>query len=394
MPSKNAITNTYDEMARDRTSAVHSLLSSCSPLRDEEAGSWFVADHETAKKALALPGLLPRDSENATADLTDAQRRRVRPLELHLGRWLAFSDRKPQRDLRQGVRRALRPGADPARLDRLHGAAHRLVPRPLEGSELVADFITPFTVEAVTDLLGAEPDSGPDLLAWGADLVAYLGLDRYREEVVERALDSLARLELHVAEWTRTARGAVPDAIRSALRHGATGQDATAAFAQLLTGGVEPTRSALVTGAVSLTSVGHPEAFRRAPEGYVSEVLRVASPFHFAPRTAGSDLQLRGTRIPAGARVSVVLCAANHDPARFASPESIDPGRPLRDHLAFGHGRHFCAGAGFAEEMLSAGLEALMEAGLGTENIRVTPRYERTAGMTRAATLTVGHGLC
>ncbi len=292
------------------------------------------------------------------------------------------------------MRKALSPGADPERTDRLRASAHRLVPRPLEGSELVKGFITPFTVEAVTDVLGAEADSGPELFAWGADLVAYLGLDRYREEVVEQALDSLARLEHHVAEWTRTARGAVPDAIRAALRLEATEQDAAAAFAQLLTGGVEPTRSALVTGAVSLTSPGHPEAFRRAPEGYVSEVLRVSSPFHFAPRTAGSDLVLRETRIPAGARVSVVLCAANHDPARFASPEHMDPGRPFRDHLAFGHGRHFCAGAGFAEEMLSAGLEALVEAGLGTESTRVTPRYVRTAGMTRAATLTVSHGLC
>ncbi|MGW5296532.1 hypothetical protein [Streptomyces bacillaris] len=174
----------------------------------------------------------------------------------------------------------------------------------------------------MTDVLGAEADSGPELFAWGADLVAYLGLDRYREEVVEQALDSLARLEHHVAEWTRTARGAVPDAIRAALRLEATEQDAAAAFAQLLTGGVEPTRSALVTGAVSLTWPGHPEAFRRAPEGYVSEVLRVSSPFHFAPRTAGSDLVLRETRIPAGARVSVVLCAANTTPPGSRLPST------------------------------------------------------------------------
>ncbi|MEQ4606958.1 hypothetical protein ABMX48_08175 [Streptomyces cavourensis] len=82
MPTKKAIKNTYDRMARDRTSAVHCLLSSSSPLHDEEAGSWFVTDHETAKRAPALPGLLPRDSENATADLTDAQRVRVRPLSV------------------------------------------------------------------------------------------------------------------------------------------------------------------------------------------------------------------------------------------------------------------------------------------------------------------------
>lgn len=394
MQPQTTPTSTYDQLARDRASAIRRLLAAGSPFHDAVSGSWFVSDYRTVRKVLARPDLRSRDAENATADLTDGQRARVEPLERHLRRWLAFSDDDNQRDLRRLLRQALGPRSDPARPARLRESARRLVPRPLSGSELVADFVAPFTAEAVTDVLGAEPGRRSDLLAWGADLVAYLGLDRYRDEVVTRALGSLRRLEAYVARWVRSAHGAVPEAVREAMRRGATSEDAAAAFAQLLTGGVEPTRAALVVGAVSVSSPARAAEFRRDPGAYAGEVFRVASPFHFAPRTAGEDLRVGDGVIPAGARVSVALCAANHDPGRFPEPEAIDPGRTPGGHLAFGHGRHFCAGAGFAEEILTAGLEALLDAGLGEDGLRLSPHYERTGGMTRASSLTIGHGLC
>jgi cytochrome P450 len=385
--------NTYDQLAQDRASAIRCLLSAGSPFHDAVSGSWFVSDYGTVRKVLARPDLMARDAENATAGLTESQREKVEPLERHFRRWLAFSDDENQRDLRRLVRQALASKSDAARPARLRESARRLAPRPLSGSELVRDFVAPFTAEAMIDVLGAEHRRQSDLLAWGVDLVAYLGLGRYRDQVVTRALSSLRQLESYVSQWIRSAHGAVPEAVREAIRRGATHEDAAAGFAQLLTGGIEPTRAALIVGAASVSSPGRAAEFQRDPEAYVSEVLRVASPFHFAPRTAGTDLRVGDSVIPAGARVSVALCAANHDPERFPEPEAIDPSRTPRGHLAFGHGRHFCAGAGFAEEILVAGLEALLEAGLGKGGLRVSPHYDRTGGMTRASSMTISHSL-
>jgi cytochrome P450 len=63
------------------------------------------------------------------------------------------------------------------------------------------------------------------------------------------------------------------------------------------------------------------------------------------PREATRDTELAGMAVPRGARLGVVVGAANRDPAVFTDPESYDIDRPKKPHLAFGGGNHFCAGA-------------------------------------------------
>ncbi|MFJ1705891.1 cytochrome P450 [Kitasatospora sp. NPDC088346] len=85
----------------------------------------------------------------------------------------------------------------------------------------------------------------------------------------------------------------------------------------------------------------------------------------------------------------MVLRAADRDPAVFPDPDRLDPTRPPRRHLTFGHGRHFCAGARFAEELVTAGLETALDLGHAEPGRQADARFHRTAGMTRAAALTI-----
>ena len=53
--------------------------------------------------------------------------------------------------------------------------------------------------------------------------------------------------------------------------------------------------------------------------------------------------------------------AANLDPAAFADPETFDPLRSWpTPHLSFGHGPHYCLGAGLARLELTVAIERLV----------------------------------
>src|SRR3954470_19120972 len=76
---------------------------------------------------------------------------------------------------------------------------------------------------------------------------------------------------------------------------------------------------------------------------FVEEVLRFESPvkgdFRLA-RTAGT---VGGVEVPTGTTLMVLNGAANRDPHHFESPAEFRVDRQnAREHLAFGHGEHFC----------------------------------------------------
>ena len=59
--------------------------------------------------------------------------------------------------------------------------------------------------------------------------------------------------------------------------------------------------------------------------------------------------ELAGVEIPAGSTLLLLPGAANRDPRTFDDPHEFDVHRPnARQHVAFGHGIHTCAGAPLA----------------------------------------------
>jgi cytochrome P450 len=93
----------------------------------------------------------------------------------------------------------------------------------------------------------------------------------------------------------------------------------------------------------------------------VEEVQRLQGAVQFAvSRWAMADIEIGGTRIPAGSAVFLVFAAANRDPRRFADPDRFDVMREDNEHLGFGSGIHTCFGGPLARLEINLALEVFL----------------------------------
>jgi len=71
------------------------------------------------------------------------------------------------------------------------------------------------------------------------------------------------------------------------------------------------------------------------------------------------DTEVGGTLIPRNSAVIAAIGSANRDVRVFTDPETFDPDRTGRPHLAFGHGAHYCLGASLARAELAIAVTTL-----------------------------------
>ena len=80
----------------------------------------------------------------------------------------------------------------------------------------------------------------------------------------------------------------------------------------------------------------------------IDETLRFEPTGHAIARYVTRDTTFYGTTVPAGSAMLLSMAAANRDSRRYTNPEAFDITRTDITHLTFGHGLHFCLGAGLA----------------------------------------------
>lgn len=134
----------------------------------------------------------------------------------------------------------------------------------------------------------------------------------------------------------------------------------------LVVGIVAPT---VFLGSVVVHLTRHPElqqmlrAHPERSEAALEEFLRLYTPYRGFARTPLRDVEVGGVRIPKDAPIAMVFASANRDEEVFDDPESFVLDRPnIKDHMAFGRGAHYCAGANLARLELRVALEELLAA--------------------------------
>jgi cytochrome P450 len=92
---------------------------------------------------------------------------------------------------------------------------------------------------------------------------------------------------------------------------------------------------------------------------FVDEMLRFQPSVHGLMRQAVEETELGGVRVPAGARLLLLVASGCRDEAQFPNADRIDLERG-QVNLPFGYGIHFCLGAFLARLEARLALETLL----------------------------------
>lgn len=139
-------------------------------------------------------------------------------------------------------------------------------------------------------------------------------------------------------------------------------------FCFVVVAGGSDTTASLISHAVTL--LGGADAQRQLLldepallPGAILEFLRLESSVQGLARTTTADVEVDGTRIPAGEKVMMLYAAANRDPREFGpTADELDVRRPIPRHLSFSSGPHFCVGSHLARLQARVALEELLVA--------------------------------
>jgi cytochrome P450 len=135
-------------------------------------------------------------------------------------------------------------------------------------------------------------------------------------------------------------------------------------FLLLAIAGNETTRNLISHGLLLLLE--HPEQLARLQADpsllptAIEEMLRYRPPVMYFRRTASEDTQIRGVKIREGDKVTLWYPSANRDEDVFDDPDRFDISRHPNEHLAFGHGQHFCLGSHLARMEIRVMFEELL----------------------------------
>jgi cytochrome P450 len=258
-----------------------------------------------------------------------------------------------------------------------------------DGFEVAADVSVPLTAGVLGDVLGLDPTLHGSFKRWSDDL-ASITPEPQSPEHEARVKQSIAEITRYVSD-TVAARRAEPrdDMVSDLCSAEIDGQrltdDELVAFLfLLLVAGLETTANLIAKSAILLAR--QPDVMTKLREepalvpAFIEEMLRFDPPTHGLFRIALADTEIAGTKIHAGTPLMVLLASANRDEKLCADADTFRLGREPVPGVAFGHGPHFCVGAGLARLETKLVLEAL---------VRRFARMELTAPIAWHHTLTV-----
>ncbi len=223
--------------------------------------------------------------------------------------------------------------------------------------ELIADFAYPLPVTVIAEMLGVPVRDRDTFHHWSDALGRSLDLTD-DPTVYQRASLAASEFTAYLRQLTAERRAHPQNDLISALvaveeaGDVLTEEELYATCALLLIAGHETTINLIGNGTLAL--LRHPaqlKLLRDDPaltKNAVEELLRYDSPVQMTSRNVLVEMEYKGHHFRKGQEISLLLAAANHDPAVFANPSQLDITRKPNPHMSLGGGIHYCLGAPLA----------------------------------------------
>lgn len=299
---------------------------------------------------------------------------------------------------RRAVNRAFRPARIRAMEPDVRQLADELITRFAGRGrvELVAEYAVLLPMTIIARALGVGHDDLGTFKRWSDDLAIPIGnASPTVDQVRSFLISSVAFGDYFSARLAERAEEPRDDLLTDVATAEVDGERLTPAeqlsmCQQFLVAGNETTAK-LITNLADVLA-RHPELRNRVDADrslvpvLVEEVLRHQAPVQGLYRVATRDVVIGGVEVAAGDHVWLVYAAANRDPAAYDRPDDLDLDRHLGpghdrgggtapDHLSFGHGEHYCIGAGLARLEARVAVEALLDQ---LPDLAIAPGHEPT----------------
>ena len=227
-----------------------------------------------------------------------------------------------------------------------------------ETLDVLNDLALPIPSQVIMSVIGLPPRDHIQLRQWAEDFYLWIadspGGIASRTEKAIASVDSMsAYISEELPHVSPRDEGAYLARMKANLAEGRmTETEVVANLIGVINAAHETTTSLIMNGTLAL--LGNPEQLQiliKEPDlipDAVDEMLRFDSPSQVISRIATEDLELGGVAIAEGDMLALVLGSANRDERVFTDPDSFNVRRKDGQHLAFGHGSHFCTGRGLA----------------------------------------------
>lgn len=228
--------------------------------------------------------------------------------------------------------------------------------------EIVLDYNFPFTLDAITDLLGV-PAADRERFRQAAtasrldgERSGFVGVKEewFVEYIEERRREPREDVLTELAQ-AKFPDGSTPDAVdvaRVATFMYAAGHGTTIDLMSL----------AMLMLAERPELQEHLREDHSRISAFIEEMLRFESPIKSNFRMARRTTKIGDIDVQAGTSILVMNGAANRDPRRFDEPDEFRLDRPnILQHIAFGRGIHSCPGAPIARAEVRVSLERILD---------------------------------